>query len=147
MRERHSALVLHIGTFAEEDEAYKLLSNLSILLPLTVLITGLLDALVAAIYLKWLHPWKILLQEVSSLLVLVPALEPVSHIRNQSSGRHLLQRIWSSRTLRWSWLFYGKSSFFLLIFQEIDDLQIIDDATATATDGQEVKFLAQFLAI
>merc|ERR1711936_108352 len=47
VRERHSALVLNIGTFAEEDEAYELLSNLSILLPLTVLITGLLDALVA----------------------------------------------------------------------------------------------------
>ena len=146
MRKRHSALVLHIGTFAEEDEAYELLSNLSILLPLTVLITGLLDALVAAIYLKWLHPWKILLQEVSSLFVLVPALKPVAHIRNQNSGRHLLQRIWSSRTLRWSWLFYGKQVF-LLIFQEIDDLQIIDDATATATDGQEVKFLPQFIAI
>ena len=110
MRKRHSALVLHIGTFAEEDEAYELLSNLSILLPLTVLITGLLDALVAAIYLKWLHPWKILLQEVSSLLV--PALKPVAHIRNQSSGRHLLQTIWSS-TLRWSWLFYGKQVFFI----------------------------------
>ena len=37
--------------------------------------------------------------------------------------------------------------FFLLIFQETDDLQIIDDATATATDGQEVKFLPQFIAI
>ena len=135
VKETHSVLVLHIGTFAEEDEAYKLLSNLSILLPLTVLITGLLDALVAAIYLKWLHPWKILLQEVSFLLVLVPALKPVAHIR-----RHLLQTIWS-RTLRWSWLFYGKQVF-LLIFQEIDDLQIIDDATATATDGQEVKFIA-----
>ena len=112
MRKRHSALVLHIGTFAEEDEAYELLSNLSILLPLTVLITGLLDALVAAIYLKWLHPWKILLQEVSPLLVFVPALKPVAHIRNQNSGRHLLQTIWS-RTLRWSWLFYGKQVFFI----------------------------------
>ena len=67
MRERHAVLVLHIGTFAEEDEAYELLNSLSMSLPLVVLVTWVLDALLAAVYLKWLHPWRILLQEVSSL--------------------------------------------------------------------------------
>ena len=65
--ERHSALVLNIGTFAEEDEAYELLNNLRVSLPFVVMITCFFDALLAAIYLKCLHPWKILLQEVSSL--------------------------------------------------------------------------------
>merc|ERR1719264_2148998 len=61
--ERHSVLVLNIGTFAEEDEAYELLNNLSVALPLVVIVTCILDALLAGVYLKWLHPWKILLQE------------------------------------------------------------------------------------
>merc|ERR1719500_1099709 len=63
VRERHSVLVLNIGTFAEEDEAYKLLNNLSVSLPLVVIVTCILDVLLAGVYLKWLHPWKILLQE------------------------------------------------------------------------------------
>ena len=67
MRERHSVLVLNIGTFAEEDEAYELLNSLSMSLPFVVMVTCVLDALLAAVYLKWLHPWRILLQEVNSL--------------------------------------------------------------------------------
>ena len=67
VRKRHSVLVLHIGTFAEEDEAYELLNSLSMSLPFVVMVTCLLDALLAAVYLKLLHPWKILLQEVSYL--------------------------------------------------------------------------------
>merc|ERR1719264_1758142 len=63
VRERHSVLVLNIGTFAEEDEAYELLNNLNVYLPLVVIVTWILDALLAIVYLKWLHPWKILLQE------------------------------------------------------------------------------------
>ena len=65
--ERHSALILNIGTFAEEDEAYELLNNLRMSLPFVVMITSFFDALLAAVYLKCLHPWKILLQKVSSL--------------------------------------------------------------------------------
>ena len=65
--ETHSVLLLNIGTFAEEDEAYELLNSLRQSLPFVVIITSLFDTLLAAVYLKWLHPWKILLQEVSSL--------------------------------------------------------------------------------
>ena len=65
MRERHSVLLLNIGTFAEEDEAYELLNNLSMSLPFVVMIVWIFDALLGAVYLKWFPPWKILLQEVS----------------------------------------------------------------------------------
>ena len=67
MRGRHSALVLNIGTFAEEDEAYELLNSLSISLPFLIMVTWVFDALLAGVYLKWFHPWRIILQEVSSL--------------------------------------------------------------------------------
>ena len=66
MKERHSALLLNIGTYAKEDEAHELLNNLSMSLPFVVMITFLLDSLLAAVYLKWFHPWKIILQEVRS---------------------------------------------------------------------------------
>ena len=65
--ERHSVLVDNIGTFAEEDNAYELLNSLSVSLPFFVIVTWVLDALLAAVYLKFFHPWRILLQEVSSL--------------------------------------------------------------------------------
>ena len=67
VRERHSALVLNIGTFAEEDEAYELLNRLSMSLPFIVMVIWVFDALLAGVYLKWFHPWRIILQEVSSL--------------------------------------------------------------------------------
>ena len=67
MRERHSVLVLNIGTFAEEDEAYQLLNSLSMSLPIVVMIIWVFDALLAYVYLKWFHPWRIILQEVSYL--------------------------------------------------------------------------------
>ena len=67
MTERHSVLVDNIGTFAEEDEAYELLNSLIISLPIVAMVTWVLDALLGVVYLKWFHPWKILLQEVSSL--------------------------------------------------------------------------------
>ena len=103
VRERHSVLVLNIGTFAEEDEAYELLNSLSMYLPLVVMVTWVLDALLAGIYLKWLHPWKILLQEVSFpwfyffLLKLLP-------LRNQTSGRSRMTQ-GQCRPTRWFLLF------------------------------------------
>ena len=68
MGEKHTALLLNIGTYPEEDAAYKLLNNLRMALPLVVLVTWVLDSLLAATYLKWFHPWKIILQEVRSSL-------------------------------------------------------------------------------
>ena len=85
VRKRHSVLVLQIGTFAEEDEAYELLNRLSISLPFVVMITWVLDALLAAIYLKWLHPWRILLQEVSFPQLEFHLLNSLP-VRNQNNG-------------------------------------------------------------
>ena len=65
VRERHSALVLNIGTFAEEDQAYELLNSYSLSLPFVVMATSVFDALLAAVYLKRLHPWRIILEDVS----------------------------------------------------------------------------------
>ena len=67
VRERHSVLLLNIGTLAEEDEAYELLNNLSMALPFVVVVTWIFDALLGIVYLKWFHPWRIILQEVSFL--------------------------------------------------------------------------------
>ena len=102
--ERHSVLVLNLGTFAEEDEAYELLNSLSISLPFVVMITSLFDAQLAAVYLKWLHPWKILLQEVSSLLFEVFLLKSLP-LRNQTSGRWR-QRIKQRQRRLTRWLFF-----------------------------------------
>ena len=63
MRVKHSALVNNIGTY--DEEAYELLNSLSQSLPLIVMTTTVFEALLASAYLKWFHPWKILLQEVS----------------------------------------------------------------------------------
>ena len=104
--ERHSVLVLNIGTFAEEDEAYELLNNLSVSLPLVVIVTCILDALLAGVYLKWLHPWKILLQEVSSPFFDVFLLKPLP-LRSPTGGR-LRRRTTQgqSRPTRWYFIFH-----------------------------------------
>ena len=55
----------NIGTFAKEDEAFDLLTRLSWLLPIFVIVSAILDLVLAFVYLKWLHPWKMILQEAS----------------------------------------------------------------------------------
>ena len=99
--ERHSALVLNIGTFAEEDEAYKLLNSLSISLPFVVLVIWIFDALLGVVYLKWFHPWRIILQEVSYLRFQFRLLNPLP-FRNQTSGslRRTMKQ-GQGRTRRW----------------------------------------------
>ena len=57
----------NIGTFAKEDEAFDLLNRLSWQLPIFVIVSAILDLVLAFVYLKWLHPWKIILQEVCEL--------------------------------------------------------------------------------
>ena len=58
------ALRDNIGTYEKEDEAFDLLTRLSWLLPIFVISSAMLDLLLAFVYLKWLHPWKIILQNV-----------------------------------------------------------------------------------
>ena len=64
MREKHLTLSNNIGTFAEEDEAFDLLTRLTWLLPIIIVTSAAFDLVLAIVYLKWLHPWKIILQEV-----------------------------------------------------------------------------------
>ena len=64
MSKKHTALSDNIGTYAKEDDAFKLLTTLAWRLPISVATTALLDLALACVYLKWLHPWKIILQEV-----------------------------------------------------------------------------------
>ena len=100
--ERHLVLVDNIGTFAEEDEAYELLNMLSISLPIVAMVTWVLDALLGYAYLKWFHPWKILLQEVSSLWLEFQLLNSLP-VRNQNNGslrRTMKKRL--SKPRRWS---------------------------------------------
>ena len=65
MSEKHLTLRDNIGTFAKEDEAFDLLTRLSWQLPIFVIVSAIIDLTLAFVYLKWLHPWKIILQEVS----------------------------------------------------------------------------------
>ena len=108
MRERHSALVLNIGTFAKEDEAYELLNSLSMSLPFVIMVTSVLDALLAAVYLKWLHPWRILLQEESCFPFefIPPYSSFISFSRNQAHGhlRKMRRRPLNKKGLRFPFL-------------------------------------------
>ena len=70
MREKHLTLRDNIGTFAKEDEAFDLLTRLSWQLPIFVIASAVADLVLAFVYLKWLHPWKIILQEASGNCVL-----------------------------------------------------------------------------
>ena len=56
MREKHLALRDNIGTFAQEDEAFDLLTRLSWQLPIFVITSAFLNLVLAYVYLKWLHP-------------------------------------------------------------------------------------------
>ena len=65
MSEKHLALRDNIGTYAKEDEAFDLLTRLNWELPIFVISSAMIDLLLAVVYLKWLHPWKMILQKVS----------------------------------------------------------------------------------
>ena len=54
---RHELLLGAIGTFKEENEAYVLISWLLWVLPMTVTIAALMDAILVYCFMKWFHPW------------------------------------------------------------------------------------------
>ena len=58
IKARHELLEGSIGTFQEEDDAYAMVTTLSWILPLTVILSAMLDALLVWIYMKLAHPWK-----------------------------------------------------------------------------------------
>merc|ERR1712210_354308 len=63
VRGKHLTLRDNIGTFAKEDEAFDLLTRMSWQLPIFFIASAIVDLVLAFVYLKWLHPWKIILQE------------------------------------------------------------------------------------
>ena len=65
---RHEFLLAHIGAFKEEQNAFDLLSRLSWQLPTILAVSALVDLLLVMVYMKWLHPWKDILQDVSRTL-------------------------------------------------------------------------------
>ena len=54
---RHELLSGAIGTFEEENTAYLLVSWLLWVLPMTVTIAALMDAILVYGYMRWAHPW------------------------------------------------------------------------------------------
>ena len=65
VREKHLTLRNNLRTFAKEDEALDLLTRLSWQLSIFFIASAIIDLILAFVYLKWLHPWKIILQEAS----------------------------------------------------------------------------------
>ena len=61
-------MVAHIGAFEEEQNAFDLMSRLIWQLPLFIILTAILDLLLVLVYMKWLHPWRAILEDVSGSL-------------------------------------------------------------------------------
>ena len=58
MKDRHELLLKSIGTFYEEDSAYQRVNLLSWVLPMTISIHAVVDAIIAYVYMKYAHPWR-----------------------------------------------------------------------------------------
>ena len=80
------ALQDNIGTFTQEDDAFDLLTRLSWQLPIFIISSAILDLVLAFVYLKWLHPWKIILQEASSKSPLILRQHLTHFQRSQKAG-------------------------------------------------------------
>ena len=61
IKARHKLLEGAIGVLPEEEIAYKLVNQLSWILPIVVIIGALLDMLLVYVYMKFAHPWKYIL--------------------------------------------------------------------------------------
>ena len=68
IQERHQLVVSTIGAFAEEQEAFDLMSGLIWQLPLFMAVAALIDLLLVVVYMNWLHPWRGILEDVSMSL-------------------------------------------------------------------------------
>ena len=61
--ERHSTLLANIGTFPEEREGFARIMFLSWILPSIVLATTLIDLILVFLYMRFLHPWRCILDD------------------------------------------------------------------------------------
>ena len=63
IHKRHSTLLTNIGTFPEEKEGFARLMFLSWLLPTIVLATTLIDLVLVFLYMRFLHPWRCIIDD------------------------------------------------------------------------------------
>ena len=61
MKERHELLLGAIGVFKEEEDAYQLATKFTWILPVVILCGGLVDLALIVVYMKFAHPWKVIL--------------------------------------------------------------------------------------
>ena len=52
-----------IGTFPEEDRAYQRVMKLLWALPTIVILSSVMDIFLVYLYMKYVHPWKVILVE------------------------------------------------------------------------------------
>ena len=74
VRKRHSLVVQFLEVTPEETAAYSLVNLFVILMPVTVLLSSLLDIFLVFAFHKWLHPFKMILEDEAE----VEAPQPVS---------------------------------------------------------------------
>ena len=63
VRTRHFLLVEYLEATPEETDAFSLVNHLAIMLPVTVLLSSILDIFLVFAFYKWLHPFKMILEE------------------------------------------------------------------------------------
>ena len=113
VREKHLTLRNNLRTFAKEDEALDLLTRLNWELPIFVISSAMIDLLLAVVYLKWLHPWKIILQDVSSKSLLFLCQHLIQFQRSRKTGTPTTGK---GRTI-WSWKRLEDCQIHLLLYQ------------------------------
>jgi hypothetical protein len=62
--ERHDLILATVGAKDAEVRAASTMTLLMWLLPLIMVLGAAVDLALMVAYLKWLHPWKIILQQV-----------------------------------------------------------------------------------
>ena len=64
LQERHNILVGTIGVFPQEAEALDRLTLLCWLQPTILALATVVDVLLVLLYVYFLHPWKVIIQQV-----------------------------------------------------------------------------------
>ena len=65
---RHETIQASIGYFPEEGQAYSVAKNLIFVLPAAVVLTTVTDIVLVICYMKWIHPWRKIIQQKPFLL-------------------------------------------------------------------------------
>ena len=60
---RHETIQASIGYFPEEGQAYSVVKTLIFVLPTAVVYTTVTDIVLVISYMKWIHPWRKIIQQ------------------------------------------------------------------------------------